>query len=161
MTMVTHTVSHIPWPRWEQQITTALRGAFLPHFLFWYCIFLSLQSPVSYPVLFLVILAGGKNVNQGFWHVSFSWREHKVELPASLIKHRIYMRTFIYIQLKCSLLGNCECLEIIIWKDLTLRTGYRGSNVASAPLLFRRILVHCVLHHGDSSRFYKYLPAAL
>ena len=162
VTTVTRAVSHIPWPRWEQASNNSFKRGLSSTFRFLILHFSISTEPRIFPMLFLVILAGKKNqVNQGFWHVSFSWREHKVELPASLIKHRIYGRPFIYIQLKCSLLGDWECMEIIIWKGLTLRTEYRGSNVASPPLPFHRTPVHCALHRGDSSRFYKYLPVAL
>lgn len=52
-------------------------------------------------------------------------------------------------------------MGISIWKGLTLRTGYSGSNVASALLPFRRTPVHCGPHHDGSSRFYKYPPVVL
>lgn len=164
----------LPWQWWHtgfhlfldlggsRQVTTALRRAFLLCFIFWYCIFFYLYRALYLScVIFSHPCREKKKVNQGFWHVSFSSREHKVALPASLIKHKIYGRPFIYIQLKCSLLGDWECMETIIWKGLTLRTGYRGSNVVSAPLPFHRTPVHYALHRGDSSRFYKYLPVAL
>lgn len=157
-----HAVSHILDLGGSRQVTTALREAFFLRFIFLILHFsVSAEPHIFSHVIFSYPRREKKKVNQGFWHVSFSWREHKVELPASLIKHRIYVRPFIYIQLKCSLLGNWECMEISIWKDLTLRTGYRGSNVAWAPLPFHRTPVHCVLRRADSSRFYKYLPMAL
>lgn len=52
-------------------------------------------------------------------------------------------------------------MEIIILKDLTLRTGYSGSDVASALHPFHRTPVHCELRRGGSNRSYKYPPAAL
>ena len=160
--MVTHQLPLISWPRWEQTSNHSLKKGFSSVSFFDIAFFSVSTEPCIFPVLFLVILAGEKKkVNQGFWHVSLSSREHKVALPASLIKHKIYGRPFIYIQLKCSLLGDWECMETIIWKGLTLRTGYRGSNVVSAPLPFHRTPVHYALHRGDSSRFYKYLPVAL
>lgn len=162
MTVVPHGLPLISWPRWEQTSNHSLKKGFSSTFHFLILRFFYLYRALYLScVIFSHPCREKKKVNQGFWHVSFSWREHKVVLPASLIKHKIYGRPFIYIQLKCSLLGDGECMETIIWKGLTLRTGYRGSNVASAPLPFHRTPVHYALHRGDSSRFYKYLPVAL
>lgn len=118
------------------------------------------KERATFLVLFLAILERKKS-NHGPWLVIFSWKEHKPELPASLIKLRIYREPFIYIHLKCSLPGNWLWTEIIIWKDLTLRTVHSLLNAASVLHPFHSILAWCVHHHVDSNRFYMYLLVGL
>lgn len=114
----------------------------------------------TFLVLFLAILERKKS-NHGPWLVIFSWKQHKPELPASLIKLWIYRGPFIYIHLKCSLPGNWLWTEIIIWKDLTLRTVHSVLNAALVLHPFHRIPAWCVHHRGDSSRFYMCLLVGL
>ena len=118
------------------------------------------KGRATFLALFLVILERKKS-NHGPWLVIFSWKQHKPELPASLIKLWIYRGPFIYIHLKCSLPGNWLWTEIIIWKDLTLRTVHSVLNAASILHPFHRIPAWCVHHHGDSSRFYMCLLVGL
>lgn len=118
------------------------------------------KGRATFLALFLDILERRKS-NHGPWLVIFSWKQHKPELPASLIKLRIYRGPFIYIHLKCSLPGNWLWTEIIIWKDLTLRTVHSVLNAASVLHPFHRIPAWCVHHRGDSSRFYMCLLVGL
>lgn len=114
----------------------------------------------TFLVLFLAILERKKS-NHGPWLVIFSWKQHKPELPASLIKLWIYRGPFIYIHLKCSLLGSWLWTEIIIWKDLTLRTVHSVLNAVSVLHPFHRIQAWRAHRRGGSSRFYMCLLVGL
>lgn len=152
---------HIPWSMWEQTRNNSFEGLFFHISLFDTAFFYHYRAPNHFPCYFQSSLQGRKKKSIRVSGMSVFHKERKVELSASLIKPRMYVRAFISIQLKCPLLGNGEHMEIMPWKGLTLRTGCRGSNVASALPPFHRTPGRCALRRADSSRFYKYPPGAL
>lgn len=132
-----------------------LGGGLFPLFRVFYCIFLFhaiLINPHTKKQELFPRASGTSAFHQGNAKQSAPWVSPKVS---------IYVSPFICVHLRCSLWGNGDELGFIIRKGLTLKTGCTRSSAASAPPPSRRIPVHYALHHGGSSRFYKYLPVVL